>query len=710
MAELGTIEGVDINRGIRPVDRQAETRAVAGALDLSTTLIEEGVKGVVTRDLVDAIDEVAEDNQVNQLPDLDPNEATLTQSLDRWKIQAEQGNASQRTLAEMRIKEVLVEAQSRYPWMAEKLQARAGMIVSGSYELEKLGLLDAARRTQAEQAQSNIDKIVDYGQLAWSKGGLGISVSVPVGSDEWMEQYQDLDKMRQGYDSNVRTAEMHLADREATATVLEQDVASMLIGEFSGVRASRHEAFSEHGFYAALNEATKGDSADPQVFAQFHGTGAPALIASMEATKAQVIANYENEYGVKLAGTDAGKRSRAMLDDFIREQDSMISALKQGVDMMPSAVQYIEAQNKIRGHNVKRGMTEPARNAMAFLGDPATANLLSIIDKTPNTTQLLTEIGLSDLASGTLSSFANSALTTGTPAQVASLAFVTSGQNSLPVGAGPDAVNREIAKQKSDSPNPYMVYTNTDREEAQAAVLSLVQMEAVWAETLKNPEFQSPDNAAMYLNSANYSLQSLVATRTRDPKVDELLLDSLASDNLLTSIDTVGDGVRVDERRAFGATAKEWYLMSDPDKRQAQAENAYKNTRIGQWPLSSLALVDIDSMSTEGQFNYEINEEKFKVVVDKRLKEESNLAGLEAMDVPGRARKVSRVQIENQLRNEIIQAMQPIALEVNRSITINRNLDAATSINVQARREKAKLQWFDQLGWLDIFNYNTPGQ
>ena len=404
MAELGTIESVDLNRGIRPVDRSADTQLLGTALSAMTKVIEEGVKATVTKDLVDAIDEVADDNLVNPLPPLDPNEATLAQSLDRWKIQAEQGNASQRTLAEMRIKEVLVEAQTRYPWMAEKLQARAGMVVSASYELDKLGLLDAARRTQADQAQSNIDKIVDYGQLPWDKGGLGISPTVPVGSDQFIREYQILDQARQGHDANVRNVSMTLARAEATATELESAIISTLQGQASVVRASRHDTFSRNGVYAAMQEAQKGDAADLTVLQQFQDGGVPNVILELELTKQEMIQFHSAEFSGRLAGTQAAGRAKAVLDDFIAEQDSIISLFKTAADQMPTSLEYVETLNTIRGHDIMRGLSTPARNAMTMLGMPGSRNLIELAKLAPTVDSLQLLNGISGLAVGTLNS------------------------------------------------------------------------------------------------------------------------------------------------------------------------------------------------------------------------------------------------------------------------------------------------------------------
>lgn len=712
MAELGSINFTDVNRGTRSVDRSAEARAIGNVLNAGKQIAEEGIKASVTRDMNEAIDEATTSTDAlvttgaSSVEEMIAGSAKseLAQNIDKWKLQAQQGSSSQRTLAEIKIKEILNEAQAKYGWMAEELQQRAGLVIAGSHELAQAGLFDAAANAQSTEAKSQIQDLQDYATGSWESGGLGISPHLEVGSAPWLAQYEEFDTLRQRQQSNARLIGMTISNREATATDIEGAASTALQGQFSSVRTSRKQTFNKNGYDDALLEAQKGEGANLQILQQFHDVGVPIIIDDLEKNKVEAIALYQDWFRGPLAGTAAGQRVKAQLDDFIAEQDSIINRFRQGVEQMPDALKQIEAFNGIRAANVVRGMSEPYKNFIAFLG-PNKA-LIDVAALAQSGEGLIQRNKLGNVGVGILQSQFPEFLGPGITEPNAQIsAFLTSGQNTITPDMSPQDINKKLDKTRGDAANPWHITTKTDKDELEAAFWSVDNHVKLWSAALEVPDqYATPQAAATALSGINNSLRTFNSIDEKPQDVSEVIRASLADDRLLQAIDTIGDDPgTVNQRRAFGATAKEWYESTKPGDRQQKTAERYNNTRIEGIPLRDLAKVDITEMSDKGNFTYIPNVSALEKAVDKRLAREQQ----SSLDTRQRAR--TRVQVRESIRLELVEEMEPIAREVNESITISRNLDHATAINAESRRNSnVKLQFFDELGWLNVFNYEQP--
>jgi hypothetical protein len=713
MAELGSINFTDVNRGTRSVDRSAEARALGSVLNVGKQIAEEGIKAKVTRDFNEAIDDakVSTDALVvtgaSSVEEMiaGTDKSQLSQNIDKWKLQAEQGSSSQRTLAEIKIKEILNDAQGRYPWMVEELQQRAGLVIAGSHELAETGLFDAAARSSSANAKSEIDRLQTYATKDWESGGLGISPHLEVGSAPWLAQYEERDTLRQQQQKNARYIGMVISNREATAIEIEGAASTALQGKFSSVRTSRLETFNSNGFDAALLEAVKGEGANLEVLAQFHAGGRTIIIDDLEQQKVEAIALYQDWFRGPLAGTAAGVRTKAQLDDFIAEQDSIINKFRQGVESMPDALKQIEIYNGIRSAEVMRGMTESYKNVVAFIGQNKSVLDLAALAQSGDGLSQRNKLG--NVGVGILQSQFPEFLGAGTTEPNAVISsFLTSGQNSITPAMAPLDINKRLDKLRSDSSSPWYITTKTDRDEVEAAFWSVDNHTRLWDAALTAPEnYATPAMAATYLTGVNNSLRTFNFIDEKPKDVEKVIRSALSDDRLLVAVDTIGDDpATVNQRRAFGASAKEWYENTDPTARQQETAVAYNNQRIEGIPLRELAKADITQMSTSGNFTYIPNAAALERAVDKRLAKENQRSA----DTRQRAR--SRVQVREDIRLELVSMMEPIVQEVNESITISRNLDHATAINSESRRNSnVKLQFFDELGWLGVFNYEQPG-
>jgi hypothetical protein len=713
MAELGSIDFVDVNRGTSQIDRRDELRGLNVALDATKKVVDESIKSSVTRDMIDAIeadaDPVIETKDSFTTEISDPAQASLQADLDRWKALAAQGNSSERALAEMRIKGILNTAQARFGWLAEDLQARAGMVVSGSHELEQLGFKDAQVNAEAKAAQAQLDEIQDYATKQWSEGGLGISPHIPIGSGEWLAQYVAFDELRQAKQMNDRYVGMVMSNAEASAVELEDAATTLIQGSVSTARYEYQRILSDNGFYEVIREVQKGDQGDLETIRQFQDVAVPVILQELVGLRQGVIAANEQFFSGRMAGTEPGKRHKARMDDYLKELDSSITLLKSGVEQLPSALQQIDALTQIRGMNVARSLSEPYQNYVAFRNGMG-KNLLDDVryDLTASGLNLKMQVGAvsTSLLQNRFSDFFGP---NANPSSVSALAFATSGQGLITPSMPPSEINSTLDKIQRDSPTPWVVKTNTDAEEAEAALFVADQHTKRWQAALQVPEEGTPDKAAGYLTGINNSIRAFNAMPEQYADVSTIIRSGLADDNLLKAIDTVGDDpTYVNTRRAFGISAKEWYVRTNPADRQAHTLQTYNTATIEGIPLREIARVSIDAMRENGDFKYETDNENFKAAVDRRYKRtQATDADLQA-DIGGSRTRRTRTQIENEIYNEVLAIMAPIEQEVNESITISRNLDHATALNSESRRRSnVKLQFFQELGWINGFNYTS---
>jgi len=712
MAELGSINFTDVNRGTRAPDRREEARALDNTLRTGAQAVKQGILAQATEDFQSAIDDQmagATDapNPIDTDAVIDPNnaEAKLKHDMDRWKLQAENGSTSQRALAEMNIKKILGVAQARFPFMVDDLQRRAGMVISGSAEMQALGMYDAEGKAEAARANQQIADMQKHAIADWEDGGLGISPSLEVGSNEWVSQFVKFDEMRSTQQANARTVGMFLSNRDASGARMEEAVTLALQGQGSLAMAGIHSALSTNGFFDQLENLKRGAQMDLSSLELFKTEQAPRIKMQAQQNVTELLDLYNSKVVGAVQGSPSGQRIKEMVDDHVDAMNRTIALLESSMDDMPDALHVIDSIYSIQGMEVHKGLTIPQQKYSAFMNGPGGFNL-EIAKLSHTGSGLDLGEGMGALSVSILEEqFPDWIGAAPTPSALSVQAFNTSGQGRISSSMTAQGVNEALTKQQRDMTSPFYVPTKTDSDEQVAAFWNIDQHMRSWDTALSGPESGwDPKLAAQTLTGINYSVLAFNAVEDKPQDLSVMIRAGLSDDRLLHAIDTVGDDQQyVNQRRAVGATLKRWYANTNPAVRREVMLNRYNTQTIEGIGLKRLVRINVDEMQDNGNFAWSEDPRDFKTAVDRRFARFQQLDTVDSLDQVRRTHR-TRAEAELSVREELIDAMGPIDREVNESISIERNLDHATAVNAQSRRNSnVKMQYFDQLGWLDGF-------
>lgn len=711
MADLGIIRTTDVNRGVRSPDRRAEGQAIGNILEGTAQVVKGAIVKGTEDDILNSIKEDFDNTfSPEEVDSMGPPESRMgsdteaqrvRDEMNRLVAQRDQGKSAQRTLAEMRINQIVADASNKFPWMREELLRSAGRVTQLSVELDRLGMYDAAMQSAAEQAQSRLDEVQSHATNDWDKGGLGMDPTIPMSDPRWAVQYAD----RQALRARDTQRQMELSVREMDAGDALEQYGDMYQGKLSAARSSLESLYQKHGLYDVLKAVQGGENANPELIRQFKDVGADMLIKSMGQLRLDVQRVHETFLDPKLKNTEDAAIFTAMRDDFFSQLDKQISLVQDIVNGVPTAAEHFDAMTQIRRINMYKGMSEPSKNFEAFITDPNKKTMF--------------EVGAADMTgSGQVFRFqvaqqANAALMgmnpdlIGPDASVADQvvhAFVTAGQGAITPQMTSSDVIRTLNKHRSDSPTPYNLPAGSVRADQIGAATTIEVHNELWRKARAVDTEASPERAAKFANGLTYAFLGLAQEDVRAPGLDELELENMASNDTFELIQALGDGDYKGSRRALGMAMKDYYVRTDPDKRRNDTIKAYKETRIGGTPLNSLALIDVRKMVDEGQLSYVENKEALNLEVDKRLEVATSLAAIDALDQVPHA-KPTRVKIENEVKQEIEQAMEPIIRHVEQDLDIHRNLRLAERPEFEQNEGSLRTRYFNETGWLDGFEF-----
>jgi hypothetical protein len=697
MAELGNIKVSDVHRAVDPVREANQGALLESYVGAGKAIVGEVASGSVNREYEDVLSSATTNAQPTPEGGVQDG---LAQTLDRLTAQVRQGNSSQQTLATIQIKEILANAQNKWGWTGTDFAGRASR--NTMVELEKLGLLDAANEAAAKVAQSQLDDIWDRATKRVEDGGLGMDPALNVNSPEFIAQYTLKAQTRAFQQENELRAQMVLSGREASALEKENVAFSLLQGRASSIRGTLDQTFSDNGLWEAMNQSLRGEQADLDTLTQFQTTGGVAITLQLEAEKTALQQLYANSFTGAEFGTEAAKRVKVGVTDAIAEIDSYVRVINGAVEDLPSGLAHIEALYRTRGYDVYRGATEPYKDFMAFISGPG-KTVYELALQNPSADGLDVKLSVGKAAKGILSAnFPTLIGPNATPGNTAAMVYETTGQGTLLPSMDYRAVNDQLRILQRNAQSPWYVPTASDAEELEAAYWAADKHSQLWNQVLKTPESADPDTAAIYLTGLNNSLIAFndIARDKQPTDVALAIRAGLADDRLLEAIDIIGDSGRKAERQAFGETAKIWYENTKPTARRNEILDQYQNKKIQGVPMFELAKVDVTLMDQEGTFAYIVDQKQ----VDRAAK---NLYQF-MMDEDRGENPSSYSSIRRTVESEIVTFMEKVSKEVNESITINRNLNAATASSAdKRRRSNVKLQYFDELGWLDGFNYTS---
>jgi hypothetical protein len=725
MAELGTIPPVDLNAGIRPIDRSAETRLFAQGLETAKTVVNESIKGSVTKDMMGAIDDIASvDRQIES--DGSPTvygegtrEAYLTSRLDRLQNVIKQGKTSQVTLAQNQVKEILGEAQYKYPWLYEELQSRAGQVMAGSSRLEELALLDAANKQAAKMASGEYDAIVKQAQDLWKDGGYGINPAIEVGSPQFNALYRERSKLRAQSEDQIRQTTMKMvnAEQDLNNDDTYYGLIAGMSGEYSAANAAIENLRQGTGFNQLAIEIGKGANANVELIRQYH----QGLIGTMgpEIAKIQAGMNewWDNFVGPEWEATTRGQRLRKRFDDQVATFNLISSGLSAEMDSIPSAMQFIDSVMAVQQMVQYQKLDEPGRQAADWLTSPAGKEItkLSVSGVMPDSQILNQRLGVmtTDIMKQRWPDFVGAG-TGPTADQV--IQYNSSGVYGVTTGMSPSDINKRIRARVASSESTGIVPASNQREEILLALDSADKHLMYWKAALDGGSSKdSPKFAADRLTGLNHSLNIVNLDDQNYAEVSEALLPAFAMPEIKELILAVGDSANTNERQALGDSLMEFYASTEPQTRRASASQKYTNTLVSSVPLSSIAKIDV-MMLGENKFRWKNDKALVTQAAQNRVNRTATPQQFTGAKMPALNSSYTLAQAVTEVENEINAYMRDIATEVTQQIAIQQNIDLARSESIDQVQGQEFKDYFlgtndsGNLLWSDVFNYTTSGE
>lgn len=709
--DLGSIPYTNVNQGTRIVDRSAEARAIGQGLDLVKKTIDEGIKGKVTADMEEAIREVESPVPEHEVVEYDPasREAYLTNKMDRLTTMIEQGKVSQKTLAEQHVKQVLNEAQSKYPWLYEDLQRRAGAVLSGSARMEQLGIDDAARTEAAKQAQSEYDAIVDHARKDWDDGGLGIPEHVDPNTAYFANLYSSRTELRNKAEEASRTVGMAIA--HARIDIHNPETYNRINGALQGqysLMASQIEGLRiRHQYDRFLEERNKGAQGDLQFIEQWKGIYAEEMKQDLLFQRQALRSLWDEQIAVipDLLGTERGKRMEKRFMDALADYDQWLNVIEQIKDDVPGAETVISRSMAIRANDAFLELDEPGRQQLAFFTSEVGSTMLELHTalKNPSGINLANKVALSQQ---TYMSELFPELFDQTHPQFDAMNqaafFKSTGALNIPPGASASEIQDRI-NQIQTNPNATWVIPGRNGEEETILALQNKDMHLNLLNAAKATlPTASPEFANAGLLGLTYSL-SYLNDGPNAPNVQKDMLESLANGALDNAVNVSLTGNDPGMRQAFGAEAEEFYLSTNPHMKRQEIGNHYRNYRVGGVPLSEMVVIDTKALD-KGNFVWVIDEDM--------LVQAGNQI---AATAPGfMTTEGDRTRGRRKAEQKINEEMQMILNTINQQLAIEMTINKAKASGVgQMTQENDWTAFFlgagdpagQQQAWANHFNY-----
>ena len=706
MAELGSINHTDVNRGTSAIDRRDELRAVGNALDVTKKVIDEGVIAVATNRFNAAIADTGEDVSPIVAPDepqrwpAGSREADLQKRVDELTLQARNGTSSQRTLAEMRLQFAMVEAQRNFPWLEADLARRAGRVQSTSEELIRLGLQDAALEAGAEEAADRINKIYAHATASASgpAGGLGIDPSLSITDPRFIAQFTARQEAKDAIElNNIRTA-LALADTATSAAEKLPTVLAAFQGPINLARTTMEGVMYDQNLYNAVAELQKGGAGDVTVIDHFKTTGITLALQKLSELEVNLGKVKADMIDPALAGTKEMEPAERMMADVLAEIQALKQNFTDAAANIPGAAARIESIMAMRSYSYGQNAGLPFQQAQAFYTAPGVPALMDLMASGHTVAGLISTENFALMANDLLGAGPHAVFGSNPSAgQRLTLWHATSSSLGVSANDSPEEVQRKIDVRLRTSDSPLMVKVVSQEDEAVLALKTFDNAYAIWNTQLSNFDpMGSPNIAANILTSMNTSISTLKDHTLKAKEVQDEFFAGLASSQVGAALEATATQ-HASQRIAFGNAAQEWYVNQNPLKRRQEAKAKYDTTRVGGISLADLVGINVDSLNgPDAAFDYEIDAARVTQIAKARQQQ----FAIYSKTIP---------QIERDVRQEIEKAWQPILQEMVQQVSIEMNLNKATAYNFdQARRSNVLLEFYlgsesDPLPWADIF-------
>ena len=687
--DLGDIKYTNVNAGTTPVGDEGVTQGVVKALQLGKQLRDDYVIGEVKGDALEAIAVQQADSQVVETPVVEyekgSREAYILQRVNQLEGVMAQGDISQRGLAELSVKNLIAEAEIKYPRLAQEIRQAGMQILQSNAGLEKLGIDDHLRGVEAEKASNMYTAMVDKAQLDWSKGGYGIDPSIDPRSEQFAIQYAENAQYKRTVEDGARSLAILTANAQSSAqaamTTLPR-IMDELQGKYSQIDAQYTDWTKTYKLDEVWKEVAKGEQGD-MVFIEnwrsVHGSQMKLAVLKFRA-QVQALANQTISPGVEgFVPQMATYKDR--FDDLFAELDGFVKFIDSASEDLPGALQQMQTLMTIRGNTPYFASTQ---------SNPEHANVTSFMTHGPG--RVLSEVA-ANLPSTNGISLANkysssiqSVLGTMYPewfkqgpgkwARDNAVYYGSTGALQIPPGAPAGEVEQAIVSHLQDGKNSFMIPTKTDEEEIVAALHNAQTHATLWEAAESTVTVAHPDYANNALLGLTYSLTFLNQNARKPADVSADVMTILEDGGIERAVDISLAGNDAGRRQAFAKAAETFYLQSKPIKRRQEHIAEYQSKVINGVPLSDLARVDADAIN-KGEFGWIIQPETLEVAA------KSEQARRQAS-----RSNISIEQARSLVESEVNRTMGEIRQEVNKQVRIERTLNKAKADNPDSFRQE----------------------
>ena len=394
MAELGSINTTDTNRGVTPVTKESDLAALNAGLNLTGKVITEAAKTDIRNDLKeDADDAIAASDAALSTPvEYEPltEEGLASSGLDltgvdkgavvnftnemrRHQAIATQAkdNAS-RTRATQMMQRTLQQAKQKYPWLRNELQAEASAFISSSADLTELGLRDAGVNA-SNAGGGNTDYLDEIKKRAYGTGALDLKMDpqIQMGTPEFAVQYERRMKKKQAEillneDTALFAAEKAPSARKAADITRRHLTApeGLLMQVYDSIDGLVQPLHNLRNNFSQ-GTVTRGELAAEQD--NWNRNTKPRIDKLLERTIVEMQADFAKIWAGNLASTPEAEANRTLLNDSINNVKMMRATLDgdvQDVKMMLSTISHVST-------------------AQALDKAPAMRDLVDFIEATP---------------------------------------------------------------------------------------------------------------------------------------------------------------------------------------------------------------------------------------------------------------------------------------------------------------------------------------
>lgn len=710
MSDLGNIQYTNVNAGTRVVDRTQEARAIDQGLGAAKKVIDDTIIGGVTDDMNEALEDqaAASASLANELPPEmqfpeGSTEAYLENRVERLQAVIAQGQSSARTSAQMQIQGILADAKVNYPWLYDKLQARASSVMAGSQEMTQLGIDDSLRTSAAQTAQDQYDALVKDARAEFPKG-LGIPESIPINSPEFKELYAKRSHLRNNYTTNqvLTTMDMSNAQYVFNNPVALAALNEQIFGETGSLQGTFQKMRSTYKFWEVMEQVNKGSKGNLEFinnWALTYGEPWKQELVSLKAKMQAGIENIEPAAQVDPRGQNMVKTMK----DRMAIIDNMISTVNSMQGNVPSAIQQLDTSMAVLRNSSFQRLPESGQAFYAWIEDGPGKAIIEIMAeaKNPEGINLLNNIALASQSfmKGSHPEFFDPTH----PEYMGNLQtsiFHTTGSLNLPDSPSSEEVTAGIRDRLSGTDPTFIMPTRNNEEMTIAALKNMEEHKNLWAEAKRVIPNAGADYANNALLGTTYSLEYLNSNLDQPKNADNDVLRMLSDGTLDTAVDVSLENGPSGERNAFAVAASEFYAKTKPEERKQEMRNMYRNDRLFGTDVTLAQVVKVDVTALErGEFKYKIDNEALKPVVAR---------------LATRGRVTGSLQRAQDLVNE---KMNQIQQEMQQQIQIEMLLNRARSVD--GTNFSMQDDWLNhylgqgnaepESAWAYVFNHTKEG-